>query len=92
MTEDTATVEEQQSEDTDGPTIPRVQIGPHALGGIQVVVRDPQGQVLATRIDLPEATILYSHLGALITLAFQEMYLQAAQAAASSKIVVPGGK
>lgn len=74
---------------------PRVQLSPHPLGGISVVVRDPAGEVLATRIDLPEATILSAHLDALITMAFQSMYAQAAaahQAATQgSGLIVPGG-
>jgi len=79
-----------EQDEQDGQRIPRVQLSPHPLGGLSVIVRDPQGQTLATRIDLPEATILYSHLGALITMAFNEMYVQAAQASNQSKVVVPG--
>jgi len=64
--------EEQQNE-------PRVQIGPHPLGGIAVTARGPSGDVVTSRIDLPEATILMAHLQSLITMMFQSMYAQAAQ-------------
>lgn len=56
---------------------PRVVIGPHPLGGIQVAVKAVDGESLATRIDLPEATILVAHLNALISMMFQSMYAQA---------------
>lgn len=71
---------------------PRVQLGPHPLGGIAVSVRDPAGETLQTRIDLPEAAILYAHLGALMTMGFQTIYAQAAMAQQGSGLITPGGK
>lgn len=84
-------MEEENMENPEGIE-PRVNIGPHPLGGIAVTVRDPAGDTLQTRIDLPEACILYAHLGALLTMGFQTMYAQAAQAQqAGSGLFVPGG-
>ena len=88
--------EEVKSEDKSGDEqdsrSPRVQISPHPLGGIAVLARDAQGNTLATRIDLPEATILVSHLQALITMSFESMYAQAFQAQqTSSSIIKPPG-
>ena len=93
----------EESKTGDAPEVskeqgPRVQLQPHPLGGIAVIVRDPAGDVLATRIDLPEATILAAHLDALITMAFQAMYAEAARAQQitqqqeKSVLIVPGGK
>lgn len=70
---------------------PRVNLGPHPLGGIAVSVRDPAGETLQTRIDLPEAAMLYAHLGALIGMGFQTLYAQAAAAQQGSGLITPGG-
>lgn len=88
MTEDVKDVPDENEENQ----APRIQISPHPLGGIQVLARDPAGETLVTRIDLPEATILVSHLQALITMAFQTMYAQAvAEQQQRNQIIRPGG-
>jgi hypothetical protein len=71
----------------------KVLVGPHPLGGLRFAVWDrEQGTYVEQRIDIPEASMLHSHLGALLTMAFQTIYAQQAQLAsqASSGLIVPG--
>lgn len=71
----------------------KVQVGPHPLGGIRVAVWDrEQSTYVEQRIDIPDAAILFTHLSALLTMAFQTIYAEQARAAqqASSGLYVPG--
>lgn len=71
----------------------KVLVGPHPLGGIRFAVWDrEQGTYVEQRIDLPEASMLFAHIQALITMTFQTVYAQQAAAAkTASGIYVPPG-
>lgn len=85
------------SPDSDKPQLeemkgPPVMVGPHALGGIQLIARDVAGNVVQTRMDLNEAAIVLVHMNALMTMMFQAMYHQAAaQEQSAREIYVPRG-
>lgn len=86
---------EEQTETTEKGVAPRVQISPHPLGGFQVQIRDVEGELHKTRIELQEASLLVSHMQALIGMMFQQMYMEAAMAAQQAQesgIVVPGAR
>ncbi len=94
MTEETTTAANEEQRES-GKQMPRVQVSPHPLGGVSVLARDPEGNQLVTRIELSEATFLIGHLQAIVTMTFQQAYMEAAMAAAdaqNSKIVIPGAK
>ncbi len=80
-------VEEEGAED--GQRLPRVVLAPHPLGGITVGVRTHEGEIVTTRIDLPEATLLVSHLTALNTMAFSTIYQQVKEQSPSG-LIIPG--
>jgi hypothetical protein len=58
-------------------TGPPVMVGPHPLGGIQLIARDRAGETVSVRLDLTEASMLSVHLNALMTMMFSQMYAQA---------------
>lgn len=67
--------------DEGAPAGPPVMLMPHELGGIKLVARGADGSVAISRLELPEAAILLTHLNALITMMYQTHYAQAAMAA-----------
>ena len=92
MTEEGFNVQYSEDQANEQPQSPRVMVGPHQLGGIEVIARDAAGDTISTRIDIPEAAMLVAHLNALLTMAFQTIYAQQIQAAQqASKIYTPPG-
>jgi hypothetical protein len=74
---------------------PSAAAAPHELGGIKLVIRsrEEDGIVMReTRLDIGDAAMLVAHLQALITMAFQTVYVQQNQLARQTqdKIVIPG--
>src|SRR5438045_652103 len=85
-----------QEENVADPDQQGVFVGPHVLGGIQVITRGLDGTTAVARIDLQEAALLIAHLSALTTMTFQTVYAQQAQAAMEAqsnaqKLYVPRG-
>jgi hypothetical protein len=73
--------EETIKDEPEQPVGSPVMIGPHPLGGIQLVARGVDGEQVAVRLDVQEAAIHVAHMQALLTMMFESVYAQQAQAA-----------
>jgi hypothetical protein len=89
--EPTSNPRQEQNNEPAQSTVPAVQVGPHPLGGILVRARGADDSVVLSRILINEASDLVSHLQALITMAYANMYNEAQQQAQqASEIIIPG--